>query len=252
MAIISYIKAFQDNYFWKITEGHHCLIVDPGDAQPVIDDVNACNQTISAILVTHHHSDHIGGVKTLKSQFQCPVYGPNREASQVVDIPLFEGDKIRPEGSNHEFQIFEVPGHTLGHISYFADHLQALFCGDTLFAGGCGRLFEGTAAQMLASLKKLSSLPPETKVYCAHEYTLSNLKFALTIEPDNKALVTRFQKIKKMRSENMSTVPSLLEDELATNPFLRTHSSNIKETLFAADKDEVGIFAQIRALKDHF
>jgi len=256
MNSITPIKAFEDNYIWKISNGSDCLVVDPGDAAAVFQDIEFHKQKISAILVTHHHGDHIGGVKALKERFSCPVYGPSKEANNVVDIPLFEGDKIRPEGCKMQFQVIEVPGHTSGHISFYSKEAAVLFCGDTLFAGGCGRLFEGTPTQMLTSLNKFKTLPPETKIYCAHEYTLNNLKFAMSMEPLNEKLVSRFKQTNIMREQDIPSVPSLLKLELDTNPFLRVDQKEIFESVSkikSCDKDDVvGIFQQIRCLKDQF
>ncbi len=257
---ISAIKGFTDNYFWKITSGNTsdnlAVVVDPGDAAVVIANLQKNQQQLSAILITHHHSDHIGGVKALKQKYPCKVYGPAKEASQVVERQLVEGENITPEGLSFEFNILDVPGHTLGHISYYCAELKALFCGDTLFAGGCGRIFEGSAAQMHHSLAKLAKLPADTRIYCAHEYTLSNLNFAISVEPNNIALQERLAAVKLAVANNIPTVPSLLAEELATNPFLRVEQAEIinstPSSSTPASRTLVDTFAAIRTMKDNF
>lgn len=253
---ISAIKGFSDNYFWKITSGNRAVVVDPGDAAVVIANLEKNQQQLSAILITHHHADHIGGVKALKQKYHCKVYGPAKEASDVVECQLVEADNITPEGLSCEFNILDVPGHTLGHISYYCAELKALFCGDTLFAGGCGRIFEGTAAQMYHSLAKLAKLPADSRIYCAHEYTLNNLNFAISVEPNNNALQQRLAAVKVSVANNIPTVPSLLAEELATNPFLRVEYAEIINSakLFSTsvNRTSVDTFAAIRAMKDNF
>ncbi len=253
---ISAINGFTDNYFWKISAGSQAVIVDPGDAKPLIADLIQHQQTLTAILITHHHADHIGGVNGLKDKYPCIVYGPSKEAQNVVEHSVTEHDRFQPQGLSETAEIIEVPGHTAGHISYYFPQLKALFCGDTLFAGGCGRIFEGTAAQMFHSLQKLARLPVDTRVYCAHEYTLSNLRFAITVEPHNKALQQRLKSVEKARANNQPTVPSTLGEELATNPFLRVNQTEIRQTAesstgYMMHSDEE-TFAVIRKMKDSF
>ncbi len=252
--IVSAINGFTDNYFWKISQGNNCAIVDPGDAKPVLRELKETRQQLTAILITHHHGDHVGGVKQLKQQFNCPVYGPANETIPFIDHPLKQGDRIQVEGLNLSLDIIDIPGHTAGHIGYFGNN--HLFCGDTLFAGGCGRLFEGTPEQMLNSLEKLAALPLNTQIYCAHEYTLSNLKFALSVEPDNKTLEERYFQVKLAREKHQATVPSTLTIELATNPFLRTGQPGLKASaekfLGRTTTSKAQVFAAIRQLKDQF
>lgn len=185
------VHAFQDNYLWVVINRGvgAAFVVDPGDAEPVIACLEEQQVSLTAILATHHHPDHIGGVNILVDRYRCPVYGPDSDNIPQVTCKLGEGDSIEIAGL--KLEVMEVPGHTLDHIAYYCAHMNdtpALFCGDTLFAGGCGRLFEGTPEQMLGSLAKLSSLPPKTKVYCAHEYTQANLRFAAAVEPENREI----------------------------------------------------------------
>ncbi len=253
---ITAIKGFTDNYFWKLCYGSRAVIVDPGDAKPIIANLTQNQQQLTALLITHHHADHTGGVNALKSQYDCVVYGPAKEAQNVVEQPLVECERIIPEGIAETAEIIDVPGHTAGHISYYFPHLKALFCGDTLFTGGCGRIFEGTVAQMFHSLQKLAKLPEDTLVYCAHEYTLNNLRFAITVEPHNKALQQRLKAVETARSSHQPTVPGTIAEELATNPFLRVHQTEIRQsaeanTGYRMHSDEE-TFAVIRKMKDTF
>jgi len=213
------IPAFNDNYLWLLVRGPHAAVVDPGDADPVLRRLQSRDLRLQAILVTHHHGDHIGGVAELARATGARVYGPRGESIPARDVALSDGDRIEVLGA--DFEVLEVPGHTLGHIAYHAPAQRMLFCGDTLFAAGCGRLFEGTAEQMTASLARLARLPTDTRVYCAHEYTLSNLRFALAVEPGNEALRRRQQSCAAQRERGEPTVPSTIAEELATNPFLR-------------------------------
>jgi hydroxyacylglutathione hydrolase len=230
MIEINPIPAFQDNYIWQLVDTGHksCLVVDPGDARPVLARLKQQGLRLAAILITHHHADHTGGISTLLQQHPVPVYGPASEAINGITHPLKEGDRIQALGCS--FQILELPGHTLGHIAYFSENFTAqpiLFCGDTLFAGGCGRLFEGTPLQMHESLQKLAALPGNTGVYCTHEYTESNLHFALQVEPGNTQLRARLEKVQRLRAGGRCTLPSSIADELATNPFLRTRHAAV-------------------------
>lgn len=211
------IPAFEDNYIWALRENGQVVVVDPGEAAPVERYLAKVGARLTAILVTHRHGDHIGGIAELVARHPVPVYGPAREAAEVVTHPLRDGDRATVLGV--DFEVLEVPGHTLGHIVYYRPGV--LFCGDTLFGAGCGRVFEGTLRQMHASLARLVALPPDTQAYCAHEYTQSCLRFAKTVEPDNAAIDTRIATVAKLRSAGQPSVPSTLADELATNPFLR-------------------------------
>lgn len=255
MLTISPIPAFSDNYIWHLErEGEH-WVVDPGDAAPVMEALRGA--PLAGILITHHHLDHTGGVGELVKQHQCPVYGP--ASIEGVTHPLQDGDEFRLMGA--AVKVLAVPGHTLDHLALLleepgGEHSPHLFCGDTLFAGGCGRLFEGTPKQMYGSLSKLSELPPETQVYCAHEYTRANLRFAAEAEPGNAVLQNRVNQVDSLRAEGKPTVPSTIGEELATNPFLRCHIPAVARRAAdhgaAENSDEVEVFATLRQWKDNF
>jgi hydroxyacylglutathione hydrolase len=213
------LRAFEDNYIWLLRDGHRVVVVDPGDAVPVQRYLEEQGCGLAAILLTHHHGDHTGGVADLLSRASVPVFGPASEAIPGVSMPLRGGDSVPIPFPQGGFQVMDVPGHTRGHIAYFSNGI--LFCGDTLFACGCGRLFEGTAEQMWASLGNLAALPRDTLVFCAHEYTQSNIRFALAVEPGNAALQSRAGRVAQLRAGNRPTVPFTLAEELETNPFLR-------------------------------
>lgn len=217
---IQALRAFEDNYIWLLREGRRVVVVDPGDEAPVLRYLAEEDADLAAILLTHHHGDHTGGVAGLLARHPVPVFGPAGESIAGVSVPLREGDKIALPDFHADLKVIDVPGHTRGHIAYYGE--GALFCGDTMFACGCGRLFEGTAAQMWSSLGKLAALPPETNVYCAHEYTESNIRFALAVESGNAALLTRAGRVAELRRNLQPTVPFTLAEELATNPFLRS------------------------------
>jgi hydroxyacylglutathione hydrolase len=213
------IPAFKDNYIWLLRKGMNAVVVDPGDARPVLDVLEREGLNLSSILVTHHHKDHQGGVTELLARFPAAVFGPATESITAITQPLHGGESIRLNSLDVEFQVLAVPGHTLGHIAYYG--AGCLFCGDTLFGAGCGRLFEGTPAQMFDSLSRIACLPEETAVYCAHEYTESNLRFALAVEPGNRHLQRRVDEVAVMRAKGLATVPFPLRLEKETNPFLR-------------------------------
>jgi hydroxyacylglutathione hydrolase len=252
------LPAFQDNYLWLLHDGQRALVVDPGDAGPVQAHLAAHGLQLEAILVTHHHPDHIGGVDALREATGARVWGPARERIPQPCIPLSEGDEVEVLGLR--FQVFDVPGHTAGHIAYYTtDFLGAplLFCGDTLFSGGCGRLFEGTPAQMLASLTKLAALPGVTRVCCTHEYTLGNLKFATAVEPGNSQLVHYRQQCEERRSRGEPTLPSTIALENGINPFLRTRLPAVAQAAHGHDPaadpaDPVAVFAALRQWKNEF
>ena len=251
------LPAFQDNYLWVLHDGHRALVVDPGDAQPVLAFLQREGLQLEAILVTHHHPDHTGGVDMLRDATGAQVYGPAREVVPQPLVRLSEGDSVTVLGL--QFDVFDVPGHTAGHIAYYCadvDGQPLLFCGDTLFSGGCGRLFEGTPAQMLASLDKLAALPGDTRVCCTHEYTISNLKFALAVEPANAELIHYSQRCQALRAQDLPTLPSTIAQEKLINPFLRTRLPGVAQAARAFDaatpEDEVAVFAAIRQWKNEF
>lgn len=221
MITVSTLPAFDDNYIWLIgqNDSPFVAVVDPGDGEAVLAYCQAHQLTPVAILITHHHWDHTNGIAKIKQQFDIPVYGPSNESIDNLTHRLSEGDTVAIDAIDANFTVIDTPGHTAGHICYYGH--DSLFCGDTLFAGGCGRLFEGTAEQMQASLAKIRNLPDQTKIYCAHEYTTANLAFAVIAEPDNPAITKRQQQAIELRAKGLATVPSVLESEKQTNPFLR-------------------------------
>jgi hydroxyacylglutathione hydrolase len=252
------VPAFQDNYLWLIHDGVNAAAVDPGDAGPILAALQNNKLALTAILLTHHHADHIGGVAGLLEQFPVPVFGPKHESIAAVTQPLAEGDRVSVPGLDLDLDVLDVPGHTKGHIAYVRrTGLHWLFCGDTMFAAGCGRLFEGTPDQMVVSLSKLAALPEDTQVYCAHEYTMSNLRFAQAVEPGNDALRLRVDTEDAKRKAGLPTVPSSIGLELATNPFLRYQEPEVVETLIKAGKLPAGAhpvqaFAALREWKNVF
>ncbi|MBX3629141.1 MAG: hydroxyacylglutathione hydrolase [Nitrosomonas sp.] len=252
------LPAFRDNYIWIIHTTVHAVIVDPGDAAPVIDYLESHHLQPIAILITHHHSDHTGGNLQLLERYNLPVYGPLQEKIPTVTHPVREGDRIQLTPLALTFDVLEIPGHTRGHIAYFtATQLRnMLFCGDTLFACGCGRIFEGTPQQMYDSLQKLASLPDDTLVYCTHEYTLGNISFARVAEPGNDELRKLEQQAKKMRQQHLPTLPTDMATEKACNPFLRCQHLEIIHAAeqFTGEKliDPVEVFTALRKWKNVF
>jgi len=253
---IEAIPTLQDNYVWAVHDGRSAILVDPGEAGPILSWLKDRSMTVQAILVTHHHHDHVGGIADLLDLHAIPVYGPARGA--VQSAPVSEGETLIFSDIGMIFNVIETPGHTLDHVCYVARDVQNqqshLFCGDTLFSCGCGRLFEGTPAEMYASLTRLAQLPDDTQVYCAHEYTLANIAFALEVEPDNAELLARHAEALALRKRGEATLPVSIGRERNTNPFLRCDlpalvvaaSQHVKTPL----KPGVETFAAIRAWKD--
>jgi len=250
------LPAFADNYIWMLHDGQRALVVDPGDAQPVLQALQQEGVQLQGILVTHHHSDHTGGVAALRDATGAAVFGPAHEPMPEPLQRVQGGDTVRL--LDLDFQVLDVPGHTAGHIAYVCrpdTEEPILFCGDTLFSAGCGRLFEGTPAQMHASLTHLAALPDATRVCCAHEYTLSNLKFALEVEPDNAVLVRHAEHCQTLRAENRPTLPSTIATERQINPFLRSDQPSILASARRFDAQSVerdGCFATLRLWKNQY
>ena len=250
------LPAFNDNYIWLLHDGQHALVVDPGQAAPVTNALRRLDLQLQAIVVTHHHADHTGGVAELREASGAPVYGPAKEDIPQPCQPLQGGDGLQLLGLS--WQVIDVPGHTAGHIAYYCADVAGqplLFCGDTLFSGGCGRLFEGTPAQMHASLQKLAALHDSTRICCAHEYTVSNLRFAQAVEPDNAAITLHAKHCEALQQQQQPTLPSSLQQEKAINPFLRVHEPAVQAAVAARNPSVSGpveVFAALRAWKDHF
>ncbi len=274
MTSVLHVPAFEDNYIWLIrgksadapsmargprldpigVSSNKVAIVDPGDAVPVLEALARQNLVPVAILCTHHHGDHVGGVGELLARYDVPVYGPARERIPEITHRLNDGDRVRLDTLGLEFEVLDVPGHTAGHIAYYGHGL--LFCGDTLFSAGCGRLFEGTAEQMHHSLARLAALPPDTAVYCAHEYTAANLRFALTVDPENSHARDYQRQVGEHRVRREPTVPSTIALERRINPFLRVHEPAVHRAVAtwaghgpASDNET---FALLRRWKDGF
>ena len=250
------VPAFSDNYIWMIDDGRSAIVVDPGEAGPVHAALDARRLALAAILVTHHHADHCGGVDELRGRLQGPVFGPAHETVPQPCQPQVEGDVVEAMGLR--FEVLDVPGHTAGHIAFFNRRGAGepiVFCGDTLFSVGCGKLFEGTAAQMHDSLSKLAALPDATRVCCGHEYTLSNLKFAQAVEPGNAEIADHTERCKALRAVGKPTVPSPIGRERRINPFLRTAEPTVVAAAIAhgaAARSGSEVLAAIRTWKNEF
>jgi hydroxyacylglutathione hydrolase len=254
MTNIHAVPAFRDNYIWALENGRDAVVVDPGEAAPVERFLESHGLRLAGVLATHHHADHVGGLPELARHWKCPTFGPSREVDTPLDRRLAEGDRIEVPGLGIGMQVLDIPAHTAGHIAFFGD--GAVFCGDTLFACGCGRLFEGTPRQMVDSLGKLARLPGSTRVFCGHEYTLANIRFAEAVEPGNRALAERKAREEAKRARGEPTLPSTIAEELATNPFLRCGEP---EVIAAAERhaqrplnDPLEVFAELRTWKNSF
>ncbi|WP_022977082.1 hydroxyacylglutathione hydrolase [Nevskia ramosa] len=256
MITVTALPAFTDNYLWLLERDGHAAIVDPGDASVVSQALASRGLVLDAILITHHHPDHIGGLAALAAETGAVVYGPRAESAKIkgLTVLLDDGDQVSLRSLGVSLNVLAVPGHTLGHIAYFEPTQRLLFCGDTLFIGGCGRLFEGTPAQMQHSLARLADLPGDTAVYCAHEYTLSNYDFIATVEPDNASVAHEFTRLQALRAAGRATVPGTIAGERARNPFLRSSAPELAAAMTArtgqAMADSVEVFAALRRLKD--
>jgi hydroxyacylglutathione hydrolase len=252
--VIEPIPCLSDNYAWLAYDREEgiCFVVDPPEAEPVRERAEARNLRLTHILNTHHHNDHVGGNLALKALYGLTIIGPGKDAARIpgMDQGVVEGDTVRL--GSHEARVLEIPAHTRGHIAFWFGKDRAAFVGDTMFAMGCGRLFEGDPPTMWSSLSKLAALPDETRVYCAHEYTESNGRFALSIEPGNAALQARMEEVRKVRASGQPTLPSTIALEKQTNPFLRAASAEIRRSLDLASASDVDVFAEARRRKDVF
>lgn len=258
---VSFIKAFSDNYIWAITNenSHYLALVDPGQADVCITYIEENQLQLTSILITHHHKDHVGGIATLvdyckAKQWPLTVYGPSAEQIENCDITVSETDTVILDTLAIEFTVIDLPGHTLGHIAYLAQ--DNLFCGDTLFSGGCGRIFEGTPQQMFDSLAKLKALPDRTRVYCAHEYTLANLNFALAVEPQNFEVIHYYNQVVQAREKQQATIPTSISLEKKINPFLRCDQQSLIDSAIEYSDMQISepltAFTVIRGWKDNF
>ncbi len=250
------LPAFSDNYIWMLDDGHRAIVVDPGESGPVIAALDARRLELAAILVTHHHADHVGGVDALRSRLTGPMFGPAHESVPQPCIGLEQGQTCEALGLR--FEVIDVPAHTAGHIAFFNRHGAGdpiVFCGDTLFSAGCGKLFEGTAAQMFDSLGKLGALPGSTRVCCGHEYTMSNLKFAAAVEPGNHDVTRHIETCRALRAEGKPTLPSVIEREQRINPFMRCAEPAVIDAALAhgaASQDGASVLATLRTWKNEF
>ena len=254
MLSVEPIKAYSDNYIWLISTNEGSIVVDPGESSEILNLIDSNKINLKGVLITHHHYDHTNGLEDLTNKTDLAVFGPKTNINGINNI-VGESDKFSLIGI--DFEVIEIPGHTLDHLAFYSfnDGNPILFCGDTLFAGGCGRVFEGTFKQMFKSLKKISKYPKETKVFCGHEYTLSNLKFALEVDKDNELLKNEFIDVEKLVSLGKPSLPTNLEKEFKLNPFLRCNDANIKNKIiqkFDIMDDELEIFTALRKWKDNF
>ena len=252
--VIQQIPVLSDNYVYLLHDAAtgSTAVVDPAVSQPVLDALREKNWRLTHILNTHHHADHVGGNLELKQATGCHIVGPRADRARIPGIETEVGDGDTYRFGSAEAKVFDVPGHTSGHIAYWFPESRAVFVGDTIFMLGCGRLFEGTPQTMWASLSKLRALPPETRIYCAHEYTQSNARFALTVEPSNDALKRRSREIDAARAAGRPTVPATMAEELATNPFLRADRPELQRDAGLVGRDPAAVFGEIRHHKDHF
>jgi hydroxyacylglutathione hydrolase len=248
------IPCLNDNYAVLVhePESDTTALVDAPEAAPILSALEREGWELTHILITHHHGDHVQGIKALRAKFPVPVYGPRAEAHKIPDISVKLGDRDVAEVWPLRANVIETPGHTAGHIVYHFPKEALLFAGDTLFALGCGRPFERPAEVLWQSLRKLRDLPPETKIYCGHEYTLANAKFSVTVDPKNMQLKARLKQIEDKRAKNQPTVPSTLEEELRTNPFLRADDPSVQETIGMGGGDPAAVFTKLRELKNTF
>ena len=253
MLSVEPIKAYTDNYIWLVSTNEGSIVVDPGESKEILNLIDSNKIDLKGVLITHHHYDHTNGLLDLTNKMNLEVYGPKK--IEGINNIVKESDKFSLIGI--DFEVIEIPGHTLDHLAFYSSNNKdpILFCGDTLFAGGCGRVFEGTFEQMFKSLKKISNYPKETKIFCGHEYTLSNLKFALEADEDNKQLADEYINVKKLISSDIPSLPTNLNKELKVNPFLRCNEINIKNKVidkFDIIDDELEIFTALRKWKDNF
>lgn len=253
---ITPIPALRDNYIWVLHNRQHAVVVDPGEAAPVLSWLKTKKLSLAAILCTHHHGDHIGGISELLEVYNVPVYAPHAENIPDTTRPLAEGDTANLPELGISLKVLDIRGHTRGHIAYLLPGNSGIFCGDTLFGCGCGRIFEGTAEQLYRALQRLAALPDDTRVYCAHEYTEANIRFALVCDPDNARLKQRAAEARALRAAGQPTLPSTIGLEKATNPFLRCgkaaiiHAAQKAENM--SEAGEIAVFSALRRWKDHF
>ena len=254
MLSVKPIKAYQDNYIWLVSTNEGSIVVDPGESKKILNLIDNNEIDLKGVLITHHHFDHTNGLSDLLNERGLEVYGPKNNVNGINNI-VKNNDKFTVIGI--DFEVIEIPGHTLDHIAFYSfnDGEPILFCGDTLFSGGCGRVFEGTFDQMFIALKKISKYPKETKIFCGHEYTLSNLKFALAVDENNEDLIEEYDNIKNIVDSGNPSLPTILEKELKINPFLRCDNHHIKNKIvskFNTSDNELEVFSALRQWKDNF